>query len=296
MPTVLHQAALLPFEDDSKLGFDLAREVFEVPLPVSMQASDRHAALSLGLPAAEQLGEVIPDLVLCGSHPAHPQANTSLIIEAQRLREKEKLIKFLVYLALTAHRFQQPAWLLVLALGRDVTTWLRNLAREYGGLSFQPLVLDRSTMPRVISEQAAIERPAQALLSALIHAPWGDMEVVEAALCAARRLDEAARKTYTRGILSAVPKHVRSSMTKEMDTMDEHRDKLGEAELNSFGYHMLCKGETKGLEKGKRVGRIEGLIEQILLACELRKLRLDAQTEARIASPPNTPWIGIRVA
>ncbi len=290
MPSVLHQSALLPFQDDSELAFDLARELFHVPIPEGMRVSDRHAALSFGLPAADKLGEAIADLVLCGSHPADPQVKASLIVEAQRLREKEKLIKFLLYLALTAKRFERPAWLLVVALGRRVTTWMRNLPREYGGLGFQPLVLDRHTMPRITTARAAHRRPAQALLSALIHAPWRDMEVVEAALMAARRLPSGIRATYIRGIFSAVHEHDRPTL-EEILTMDD-RDKLGEVELNSVLYHDMQRAEAKGLKKGKkegkkegkREGKREGLIEQVLLTFELRNLSLDAETAALIRS------------
>ncbi len=284
MPSVLHQSALLPFQDDLELAFDLARELFESPLPFGMRVSEHHAALSFGLPAAERLGEVIADLVLCGSHPADMRVQASLIVEAQRLSEKEKRIKFLLYLALTAQRFQRPAWLLVLALGRSVTTWMRNLERDFGGLSFQPLVVDRHTMPRVITERAARQRPAYTLLSALIHGVWGDMEVVETALKAARHLDRATRGTYIRGIVSAVPKDNQPTL-KEMLTMDDH-ERLGEAELNSILYHAevtgLEKGLKKGLEQGMRKAKLQGLVDQVLLTFELRGLPLDAETAAII--------------
>ncbi len=287
MPSTLHQCGLLPFEDDPALAFDLIRQVFGVPMPLGLEITDRHAALSFGVPAAEKLGEVIADLILCGAHPANPRVKASVIVEAQRAREREKLIKFLLYLALTSKRFRRPAWLLVVALGIGVTTWLRNLPREYGGLQFQPLILERRTMPRVVTERAAVERPARALLSALIHAPWGDMEVARAAMRAIRRLDDETRLTYTRAVISAVPSEhdpTLQKILKETLTMSD-RYKLGEVELKSVTYHKgLKKGRREGKKEGKIEGKIEGLIEQVLLTCELRNLPLDAETAAIIRS------------
>ena len=298
VPTSLHQGAVGLFRDDPALVFDLLRSPFGVELPPLTSICDRHGTLDRFAPCFGDTGELRPDLVVTGeaSDPEAPPAAIAAIVEVQRRVDPRKRWRISVYWALVAELLRRPTAVLLVALTEAVSRWARSLAAaplSLGGL----FVLDRHSIPRVTDLGRARQRPALALLSALVHATHRDLAVLRTALTATLELADARRWRYACALLSAVDDQARDLLLGAL-AMDE-REQLTELELNSIAYHDgLRAGEREGRLAGEREGRLAGeregrlageregrrleRVELLLTVLELRGLEIDAAREAEL--------------
>jgi hypothetical protein len=297
MPSSHHQGLVAVFRDDPTLAFDLLRSVFGLELPDFERVYDRQSELDRFAPCFGDTGELRPDLALSGEEPRARQEDVhrgaAMIIEVQKKVDPIKRWRLWVYWALLAERLRLSTAVLCVPMSDAVARWARSLgALEIPGREAL-LVLDRQNMPRVTELEEARRRPAMAVLSALIHGPAGDIEVVRVAFAVSLELEDDRRWRYASAILSVVPDAEQEALKRSL-TMEE-RYELSEAERNSMAYHDglrdgrvegklegRVEGKLEGRVEGKLEGKLEGLVELVLTVLELRAIPLDEQAEARI--------------
>lgn len=281
MPSSHHQGLVAAFADDPRLAFDLVRSVFGLELPELERVYDRRSELDRFAPCFGDTGELRPDLALSGEAPkSRPEAalrGAAMIIEVQKKPDPVKRWRLWVYWALLAERLKLSTAVLCVPMSDSVSRWARSLGALEIPAREALLVLDRQNMPRVTERETARRRPAMALLSALIHGPAGDIEVVRVAFSVNLGLEDDRRWRYTSAILSVVPKSEQEALKRSLTV--EERYELSEAERNSIAYH---DGRAEGMQEGMMEARLEGLVELVLTVLELRAIPLDAEAEARI--------------
>jgi hypothetical protein len=128
--------------------------------------------------------------------PGVGRAGAGMIVEVQeRVIDLERW-RIWLYWALLAEHLRLSTIVMLVPLTDAVSNWARSL----GAREFQPrdgfLVLDRQNMPRIIDLEQARQRPAMVVLSALIHGPLGDREVLHVAFEVARELPDDRRWRY----------------------------------------------------------------------------------------------------
>jgi hypothetical protein len=190
------------------------RSVFGVELPDFERVYDRRSELDRFAPCFGDTGELRPDLALSGEQPRGRQEDVlrgaAMIIEVQKKVEPIKRWRLWVYWTLLAERLKLSTAVLCVPMSDSVARWARSLGALEIPAREALLVLDRQNMPRVTELEAARRRPSMAVLSALIHGPAGDIEVVRVAFAVSLELEDDRRWRYASAILSVVPEAARA--------------------------------------------------------------------------------------
>ena len=275
MPSSLHQGVVALLRDDPALAFDLLRRAFELELPALGVIRDRHGALDRFAPCLGDTGELRPDLVIGAEalDAEDPSGGAAVIIEVQRRVDPRKRWRIAVYAALLAERLARPTAVILVPLSDATARWARGLGAHELPPRRWLLVLDRQVMPRVVELSRARARPAEALLSALLHAVADDFEPCRVALQASLELADDRRWRYASTLMSAVPAAARESILGALSMAE--REELTELERNSIAYH-------DGQQVGELAGRLAERAQLLLTVLELRGLALDAPAEARV--------------
>lgn len=273
MPGTLHQGFVWIFRDDPPLAFDLVRMVFAVELPALREFYDRKSELDRFAPCVGDTGELRPDLALSAKHvdSEDPRDGAALILEVLGKVQDLKRWRIQVYWALLAELLKLSTIVLFVPLEDAVAKWARGL----GALEIPPreclLVLDRQNMPRMIDLDEARQRPSMAVLSALIHGPYGDMDVLRLASKIVSEFTDDRRWRYASAILAATPDAERAELMGAMTTMQEHY--ITQTERRSILFN-----------DGRREGKLEGLAELVLTLFETRSIPVDEAAFDRICA------------
>jgi hypothetical protein len=208
-----------------------------------------------------------------------PLRAVGMVLEVQRKIARLKRWRIWVYWALFAEHIQASTIVMIVPLTDAVSRWARSLGESELPPRDGLLVLDRQNMPRVIDIHQARQRPGMAVLSALLHA--ADAEVLRVGFTVALELPDERRWRYASALLGVAPESERIKLLGEIKV--EERYQLTKAERNSIAFHDgLEEGKREGQREGKREGKREGLVKLVLTILELREIRVDRRTKARI--------------
>jgi len=184
-----HEGVVELFRNDPHLAAALLQGPLGLELPPFVEARVETGALTQLNPA-----ELHADLVVSLTDGAKPVL--SVIVEAQREPDAEKLFSWPAYVASLRHRLRVPVCLLVVTQSERVANWAsRTIALGPGG-SLSPLVLRPSSVPVVRQVEEAREAPELAVLSAMVHGGGQVDTAVEVALAAATAAHELGHDRF----------------------------------------------------------------------------------------------------
>lgn len=250
MPSLLHEAPLLLFEQDPRLLLDLLASSLHLPLPafaeVAIGSADHNEVLTL---------EGQSDKVLLlypgdgGAKPADRQPVLGIIAESQLAPDEDKLYAWPFYHAALRRKLRIEVWLVVFCPLAPVARWARQPVPRYQpGSHFVPLVLGPEQVPRITCAEAAGRHPELAVLSALVHGNSpGGVEVVATALRAAEQIAGAPGRTY-HDLILAILNEASAGLLKELlMNIDKDRERrLVELVADSYlGRQAVAEAEAR---------------------------------------------------
>ncbi|WP_437634279.1 hypothetical protein [Sorangium sp. So ce854] len=173
---------------------------------------------------------------------------------------------------------------LVVAPDAGVAAWAaENIDLGLGRGNVAPLVLGPAVIPEITDPADAEQDTELAVLSAVAHGngPSG-LTVVQAALAALGRLDQAHAMVYFQVIWNGL----REPMRQALEALVMERQIEGEATFPPFVQRLIDRGKLEGMRegelKGMREGRLEGKRDTLLRLLARAGIVLTEGESARI--------------
>lgn len=263
MPGILHQGILSLFCDDPWLGFDL----LGIPRPVDGTPVDVRSEIDKSSQDGQSITQRYPDRTLVWRDPDDEQRGIVILVEAQGKIAREKRWRLPFYQAAAADEHELDAWMYVVSFSPAYSAAIQCWSEG----------LDVNSVKPMASIERARAWSTAAVLAGALHGHAGSIDAARMAIAACEGLPERVRRRYIATILAAARKPMREILKGEVK-MEEYDDPLWDIEKTSGTY-------LYGLETGRAEGRAEGtsaLIDMLLALLEIRGLRVDAASRARI--------------
>ena len=251
MPSLAHEGLLALFRNRPSLAPELLRDLLSAPVPAFERVRVGDATLTDVVPT-----EYRADLVLLLEGATEGPPRAAVIVEAQIGRDLDKRWTWPLYLTGLRARLRCDVALLVVTLEPAIAGWAATpIVTGHPGWILVPLVLGPDAVPIVRDVAAATRSPELAVLSAMLHGHGEDAVVVaEAALNAARGLDDERAKLYADLVLESVDEAARAILEAVMAS--------GNYEYQSdFARRYVAQGRAEGKVEGKAEGKVEGKAE-----------------------------------
>jgi hypothetical protein len=198
------------------------------------------------------LTEVVPteyraDLVLVLESVDGSSPSAALVVEAQLGRDPDKRWSWPVYLINLRARLRCDVALMIVTPDPDVAGWASTpIATGHPGWVLVPLVLGPEAVPFVCDVAVAEQSPELAVLSVMLHGHERNaLAIAEAALAAARGLDDERSKLYADLVLASV---------------DEAARAILEALMASGNYEYQSDFARRYVAQGRAEGRAHALL------------------------------------
>ncbi|WP_437287507.1 hypothetical protein [Sorangium sp. So ce406] len=223
-----------------------------------------HAAVAVVESSLDQLipVEFRADLVL-ELRDSRDALVLAIVIEVQRDVDPDKKFSWPAYVAVVRARKRCGTIVLVVAPDAGVAAWAaESIDLGLGRGNVEPLVLGPAVVPEIADPADAEKETELAVLSAVAHGngPSG-LTVVEAALAALGRLDQAHAMVYFQLIWNGL----REPMRQALEALVMERQIEGEATFPPFVQKLIDRGKLEGMREGKlegvREGKLEGMRE-----------------------------------
>jgi hypothetical protein len=270
MPSLTHDALLQLFRNRPMLGPELLRDALHAHVPAFDHVRIGDATLTEVVPT-EYRADLV--LVLEGEDATTPAA--ALVVEAQLGRDPDKRWSWPVYLVNLRARLRCDVALLVVTSDAAVARWAAApIAIGHPDWVLVPLVLGPEAVPVVRDPAVAQRSPELAVLSVVLHGHERDaVAVAEAALAAARGLDDERSKLYADLVFASVDETARAILEALMAS--------GNYEYQSdFARRYVAQGRAEGEAAGEATGRAHALLT-VLAA---RGLDVPEDVRARITA------------
>ncbi len=194
-----------------------------------------------------------------------------LVVEVQ-LRVDPKKPASLVSYGLSAHRaFEAPVVVVILTSSRAVERWAsRPLSVGLVGLSYSPVVVGPSKLPRIDSEEAAAASPLVAILSAIAHA---------------RAKDAAAMLPATFAALEALPSPLGELRAEIVDILLRTLEPVARQQLEvamQKSYEIRNPVFRKFLLDSRAEGEARGRAEDVLAVLDARGIAVPEGVAERV--------------
>jgi hypothetical protein len=238
MPSLTHDALLQLFRNRPTLGPELLRDALHARVPPYDHVRIGDATLTEIVPT-----EYRADLVLL-LEAASDAPQAAVVIEAQLGRDPDKRWSWPVYLTSLRARLRCDVALLVVTSDAAVAGWAAMpITTGHPGWVLVPLVLGPEAVPVVHGHAAGEVSPELAVLSVMVHGHGTQaLAIAEAALAAARGLDDERSKLYADLVLTSVDAAVRAILETLMAS--------GNYEYQSdFARRYVAQGEAAGLAR-----------------------------------------------
>lgn len=269
MAGTLHQGIIALFQEDPWLAFD----VLGIERPVHGDPIDRRSEIERAGKEPIEFRPGFPDLVLVAHDTADPEQGLVITIEVQKGLDSHKRWMIPVYQSHLAEQHELETWAVVVSLSERVSKAMRDW-QNAGPPRVDALLLDVDTVPKSPWLDDPARRPMAALLAAAMHGYAGDFDAARRGFQLVRSMTGKRRWRHGMTILSALPKHQRDQLLKELPMHEQH-DWM-DVERRSGTYQF-------GVEEGRAEGRA-AIIELIFEVLADRGLVVDAASEARIRS------------
>jgi hypothetical protein len=278
MPSLTHDALLQLFRNRPTLAPELLRDVLHTPVPAFDHVRVGDATLTEIVPT-----EYRADLVLLleGADGGAPAA--ALVVEAQLGRDADKRWSWPVYLASLRARLRCDVALLVVTSDSAIAGWAATpIDTGHPGWVLVPLVLGPQAVPVVREVSAAERSPELAVLSVMLHGHGEDaLDVAEAALAAARDLDDERSRLYADLVLASVDEAARAILEALMASGNyEYQSDFA----RRYVAQGKAEGKAEGIAEGKAEGRAEGGAHAIFAVLAARGLDVPDEVRVRITA------------
>jgi hypothetical protein len=255
-PSIWHEVLLLLSRNRPTLIVELLHDELGIDITYdSIRFGESN--LTTALPT-----EYHADQVLVFEHEGRPRA--ACVLEAQRDRDDDKYFQWPAYLATLRSRLRCDVYLVVVTMSPSVARWAADsIPMGHPGLVLRPIVLGPAQIPRITNVAEAMQSPELAVLSVVAHADEEDAPVIaEAALLAARGLDQGRERIYDDLVRTVLPDGARAML---------------EAVMAAHGYQYPQSDFAR-----KHYG--EGLQQSLLVVISARGWTLDDAQRARITA------------
>jgi hypothetical protein len=270
MVSMKHEGLLALFRNRPTLAPELLQEALGMELPSWSEVRVESAEFNQVVPTEYRADLVI--LLLDG------KPILAIVVEVQLSPDKDKRESWPVYLTSLRSRVSCPVVLLVVAPDAAVARWCAQpIELGHPGFALRPLVLGPEAVPVIVDEQAALEDPELAVLSAIAHGQEEEVgaAIAQAVLSAARGLDGERSSLYVDLTMASLSAAARRSLEELM--------KSGNYEYQTeFVRQWIDQGLEKGLKTGREEGRLEGEQTALVKVLEARGFTLDDAVRQRI--------------
>ncbi|MGC4087455.1 MAG: hypothetical protein QM756_06110 [Polyangiaceae bacterium] len=258
MPSSLHEALLLLFQNRPELAARLLHDALGVELP-DYGAVRVEASTFSDLEPAEYRADLVVTLLVDGA-PA-----LAIVLEVQLTRDARKRYTWPLYAVSLRARLRCDVVLCVVTPHADVAHWASEPIALGPGNLFTPRVLGPSSIPTVVSSKHAEADPELAVLSAMAHGQGEAalaVRIATAASAGLRAIHDMDRAVlYSDFIVSALGEAARKAFQmfpagyQIQSELIRNLIAKAQAELELKGH---ANGEAKGRAEGEAKGRAEG--------------------------------------
>ncbi|MGK4004907.1 hypothetical protein WMF31_19910 [Sorangium sp. So ce1036] len=278
MPTLEHNALVEMFREHPALAPRLLATLLHVEVPPHASVAVVESSLDQLIPV-----EFRADLVL-ELRDAKGKLVLAIVLEVQRDVDPDKKFSWPAYVAVVRARKRCDAIVLVVAPDAGVAAWAaERIDLGLGRGTVTPLVLGPAVVPEITDPADAVKETELAVLSAVAHGngPSG-LTVIQAALAALGRLDQAHAMVYFQVIWNGL----REPMRQALEELVMERQIEGEATFPPSLQRLIdrCKleGIREGELKGMREGKLEGKRDTLLRLLARAGIVLTEDESARI--------------
>jgi hypothetical protein len=266
MPSLAHDALVMLFRNRPSLAPELLRDVLHTPMPAFDRVRVGDAALTDVVPTEYRADLVV---LLEGADRTSPRA--AVVVEAQLGRDPDKRWSWPVYLAGLRARLRCDVALLVVTADAAIAGWAATpIATGHPGWVLTPLVLGPSVVPVVRDTATAARAPELAVLSVMLHGHEAHaVEIAQAALSAARELDDERARFYADLVFLSV---------------DEAARAILEALMASGNYEYQSDFARRYVAQGRAEGRAEGRAYAVLHVLAQRGIEVPEPVRAQISA------------
>ncbi|WP_437875279.1 hypothetical protein [Sorangium sp. So ce513] len=255
MPTLEHNALVEMFREHPELAPRLLATLLHVEVPPHASVAVVESSLDQLIPV-----EYRADLVL-ELRDERDALVLAIVLEVQRDVDPDKKFSWPAYVAVVRARKRCGAIVLVVAPDAGVAAWAaETIDLGLGRGHVEPLVLGPAAVPEIIDPADAERETELAVLSAVAHGngPSG-LTVVQAALAALGRLDQAHAMVYFQVIWNGL----REPMRQALEALVMERQIEGESTFPPSIQRLIDRGKLEGMREGKLEGMREGKLEGI---------------------------------
>ncbi|WP_437782074.1 hypothetical protein [Sorangium sp. So ce1097] len=253
MPTLEHNALVEMFREHPELAPRLLATLLHVEVPPHASVAVVESSLDQLIPV-----EYRADLVL-ELRDERDALVLAIVLEVQRDVDPDKKYSWPAYVAVVRARKRVGTIVLVVAPDAGVAAWAaENIDLGLGRGHVAPLVLGPAVVPEITDPADAEEETELAVLSAVAHGngPSG-LTVVQAALAALGRLDQAHAMVYFQVIWNGL----REPMRQALEALVMERQIEGEATFPPSLQRLIDRGKLEGVREGRLEGMREGKLE-----------------------------------
>jgi hypothetical protein len=282
MPSLTHDALLQLFRNRPMLGPELLRDALHAHVPAFDHVRIGDATLTEVVPT-EYRADLV--LVLEGADASTPAA--ALVVEAQLGRDPDKRWSWPVYLVNLRARLRCDVALLVVTSDAAVARWAAApIAIGHPDWVLVPLVLGPEAVPVVRDPAVAQRSPELAVLSVVLHGHGRDaVAVAEAALAAARGLDDERSKLYADLVFASVDETARAILEALMASGNyEYQSDFARRYVAQGRAEGRAEGEAAGRAEGEAAGKAAGRAHALLTVLAARGLDIPEHVRARITA------------
>ncbi|MGK4000576.1 hypothetical protein [Sorangium sp. So ce1024] len=257
MPTLEHNALVEMFREHPELAPRLLATLLHVEVPPHTAVAVVESSLDQLIPV-----EYRADLVL-ELRDGRDALVLAIVLEVQRDVDPDKKFSWPAYVAVVRARKRCDTTVLVVAPDAGVAAWAAaTIDLGLGRGHVAPLVLGPAVVPEITDPADAVKETELAVLSAVAHGngPSG-LTVVQAALAALGRLDQAHAMVYFQVIWNGL----REPMRQALEALVMERQIEGESTFPPSIQRLIDRGKLEGMREGKlegiREGELKGKLE-----------------------------------
>ncbi|WP_438015162.1 hypothetical protein WMF18_30345 [Sorangium sp. So ce315] len=278
MPTLEHNALVEMFREHPELAPRFLATLLHVEVPPHASVAVVESSLDQLIPV-----EYRADLVL-ELRDERDALVLAIVLEVQRDVDPDKKFSWPAYVAVVRARKRVGTIVLVVAPDAGVAAWAaETIDLGLGRGHVAPLVLGPAVVPEITDPADAEQETELAVLSAVAHGngPSG-LTVVQAALAALGRLDQAHAMVYFQVIWNGL----REPMRQALEALVMERQIEGEATFPPSLQRLIDRGKLEGMRegelKGMREGELKGMREGELKGMREGKLEGKRDTLLRL--------------
>lgn len=270
MPSAIHRGIVELFRRDLQLIPELAHRVLGLPSPKGLIYEERDGRL-VAYSYVKDPREVQVDLMAVGHHADVPGRTPHIVttFEVQLGLDHEKRFRLLEYIAAARRDYRCKGQSVLFSPDPKVLEEFRVMFADEP--HFCPVLVGPSAVPMILTIADALERPAMATLSAIVHARSKlGPDIIETVVQSWRHLETPLWHADARILWNCTPQEVMNELSipiqldrMEADLWDDDDDSEPSDWEKGTGLYQRAHGagREEGLEEGRREGRREGVVE-----------------------------------